>query len=430
MTGGSTLDMATAIPSATEQISYTDLYARWEAGNWSATTIDFSQDRIDWHERLTDEQRRGMLWFFTLFFHGEDAVADNLSPYIDAAPLEEQTYFLTTQQVDESRHSVFFNRFMHEVVGVGDGTAGGGLAATEPQLSWGHRMLFSRLDRMADELRADRSTLQLAKAVTMYHILIEASVAQPGQHLVEDALEALDVLPGFREGMRHVAMDEQRHIAFGVRLLADLYADDPEPIGKAIIDTVVECAAWGIGLAMPPGLDRRYTESWGFTIEAIIAEAARSNEAKLRAIGLPLDEMDNLPWDPAMPPEERAKRAVAMYEAGYIGPREGEAARDEYAMTLLFDEVARNARADVLPAGSTIQWSFGDAPPWYVELNNGSTAARQGRAPEPTLTIDVRFDDWVDVIAGRADARKLLLRRRLRPSGDLRTLVKLPKLFG
>ena len=61
-----------------------------------------------------------------MFFHGEDAVADNLSPFIDAAPREEQKYFLATQQVDEARHAVFFKRFMHEVVGRGDGTVAGG----------------------------------------------------------------------------------------------------------------------------------------------------------------------------------------------------------------------------------------------------------------------------------------------------------------
>ena len=43
-------------------------------------------------------------------------MADNLSPFIDAAPREEQKYFLTTQQVDEARHAIFFKRFMHEVV--------------------------------------------------------------------------------------------------------------------------------------------------------------------------------------------------------------------------------------------------------------------------------------------------------------------------
>ncbi|MBJ7330797.1 MAG: ribonucleotide-diphosphate reductase subunit beta [Solirubrobacteraceae bacterium] len=423
--------MATAIPSATEQISYTDLYARWEAGNWSATQIDFSQDRIDWHERLTEEQRRGMLWFFTLFFHGEDSVADNLSPYIDAAPTEEQTYFLTTQQVDEARHSVFFHRFMDEVIGVGDGTPGGSLAATEPQLSWGHRMLFARLDRMADELRADRSKLQLAKAVTLYHVIVEASMAQPGQHIIEDRLEEMDILPGFREGMRQVAMDEQRHIAFGVRLLADLHQEDPETICPAILETIAECAAWGIGVSIPPGMDRAFTSAWGFEIEDLVEEAARSNEAKLRAIGLPIDDLGTeIPWDPATTPRERAERAVTMYAAGYIGPRDGEASRDEYPMQLLFEEIARSARTDVLPPGSTIQWSFSDATPWYVQLDNGSTAAHQGRADKPTLTLDVAFDDWVDVIAGRTDPRSLLLRRKLRPKGDLRALVKLPRLFG
>ena len=51
-------------------------------------------------------QRRAALWNYALFFWGEDSVADNLSPFIDAAPREEQKYFLATQQVDEARHAV------------------------------------------------------------------------------------------------------------------------------------------------------------------------------------------------------------------------------------------------------------------------------------------------------------------------------------
>ena len=55
----------------------------------------------------------------------------------DAAPREEQKYFLATQQVDEARHAVFFKRFMHEVVGRGDGSVAGGLEATRGELTWG-----------------------------------------------------------------------------------------------------------------------------------------------------------------------------------------------------------------------------------------------------------------------------------------------------
>src|SRR5438270_11172364 len=93
----------TALP--TDQISYEDLYARWEKGNWRATEIDFSEDRRQWHEEFDDLKRRAALWNYAMFFHGEDSVTDNLSPFIDAAPREEQKYFLATQQVDEARHA-------------------------------------------------------------------------------------------------------------------------------------------------------------------------------------------------------------------------------------------------------------------------------------------------------------------------------------
>src|SRR5881394_1875727 len=120
----------------TDAISYSDLYARWERGNWRATELDFSEDARQWREDFTEFERQAALWNYCLFFWGEDAVADNLSPYIDAAPLEEQKYFLATQQVDEARHAVFFGRFMREVVQRGD-DIGGSLAATAPELTWG-----------------------------------------------------------------------------------------------------------------------------------------------------------------------------------------------------------------------------------------------------------------------------------------------------
>ena len=76
------------------------------------------------------------------------------------------------------------------------------------------------LHRVVDELRRDRSRTKLAQAVTMYHFVVEATLAQPGQHFISDYLAARDVLPGFRAGMRNVALDEQRHIGFGVKLPA------------------------------------------------------------------------------------------------------------------------------------------------------------------------------------------------------------------
>src|SRR5438067_8455227 len=239
----------------TDAVSYADLYARWERGNWRATELDFTEDARQWREEFTEFERQAALWNYCLFFWGEDAVADNLSPYIDAAPLEEQKYSLATQQVDEARHAVFFKRFMHEVCGIGDGSMASGLSEIKPQLTVGFRKIFDRLDEMADELRKDRSRAKLAAAVTLYHIVIEASLAQPGQHFICSYLEERNQLPAFREGMENIATDEQRHIGFGVKLLSDLRREDPVGVPKAVARTLREVTRFTSQVLMPPGWD-------------------------------------------------------------------------------------------------------------------------------------------------------------------------------
>src|SRR4051794_13010946 len=197
--------MSAPVTSVTDAISYDDLYARWERGNWRATEIDFGQDRVDWRERLTEEQRRSALWLYTLFFHGEDSVTDNLSPYIEAAPLEEQKYFLTTQQVDEARHAIFFSRFFKEVIGVGGSSYADRLNAVDQDLTYGIKKVFELLNHVTDELRrGDHSKPKLAQAIASYHFIVEGTLAQTGQHFIADYLERMDVLPGFRSGMQNV----------------------------------------------------------------------------------------------------------------------------------------------------------------------------------------------------------------------------------
>src|SRR5919109_2902372 len=293
-----------------QRVSYDDLYRRWEKGNWSATEIDLSEDRRQWHEEFGDLERRAALWNYAMFFHGEDSVADNLSPFIDAAPREEQKYFLATQQVDEARHVVFFNRFMHEVVERGDGTVASSLEATRPELTWGFVKTFEMLDRVVEELRRDRSRTKLAQAVTMYHFVVEATLAQPGQHFISDYLTERDLLPGFRAGMRNVSLDEQRHIGFGVKLLRDLAAEDPE-VPDAVAEQLRAVTPVSLAVFVPPGWDTRYVECFGFTLEQIYEEGAKSFEAKFRAAGLPVEDLPGpqiMPMD--MSPADRARRGL------------------------------------------------------------------------------------------------------------------------
>src|SRR4051794_10698187 len=379
---------------------------------------------------MTAHERRAALWNDAMFFHGEDAVTDDLGPFIDAAPREEQKYFLATQQVDEARHAVFFKRFMDEVVGRGDGTVAGGLRATEPELTWGFRRTFALLHEITSELRRDRSRVALARAVTMYHIVVEALLAQPGQHFISDYLEKRDVLPGFRAGMKQVALDEQRHIGFGVKLLHDLAQEDPE-VPAAVAELIRQVTPYSLAVFIPPGWDRSYTECFGFTLEEIYTEGARSLDQKLRAAGMPLE---SLPGPQVFPIElsaaERAEYGLAMLRAGFLGPPNGVPPRDPAAMELLFSSVARAVDHRTAPDGPfTVQWEFENAEPWHVVVNNGSTAHAAGRAPQVDLEVHCRFEDWVDIVAGRLDPRRALATRRLRPHGSPRALWAARSLF-
>jgi len=436
--------MATATPTSSttdsnlaslpaDAISYSDLYSRWERGNWCATELDFTEDARQWREEFTEFERHAAMWNYCLFFWGEDAVADNLSPYIDAAPLEEQKYFLTTQQVDEARHAVFFKRFMQEVCGVGDGSASSGLMAIKPQLTSGFRKIFDRLDTMADELRADRSPSQLAAAVTLYHIVIEAALAQPGQHFICSYLEERDQLPAFRSGMQNIAADEQRHIGFGVKLLSDLNREDPVGVPKAVARILRDVTRYTSQVLMPPGWDERYLTVFNYTFDTIGVEGLTSMTTKLRSAGLAIE---TLPGPPLMPPGleplEISKRGRALAKAGVVGVREGPSSRDPETVALIFDTVRRQVSpSHGLTRPTTFQWEFTDPdiPTWHLTVDNGSSVVEQGEAPGPDLRLRLSYQDWVDIVGQRLDPVRALATGRLRPRGNPLALARLTKVF-
>ncbi len=416
-----------------DAISYEDLYARWERGNWQATELDFTEDARQWREDFTEFERKAALWNYSLFFWGEDAVADNLSPYIDAAPKEEQKYFLTTQQVDEARHAVFFKRFMQEVCGIGDGSMDSGLRAIKPQLTPGFRKIFDRLDTMADELRADRSPAQLAAAVTLYHIVIEAALAQPGQHFICSYLERRDALPAFRQGMQNIATDEQRHIGFGVKLLSDLNREDPVGVPKAVARILRDVTRYTAQVLMPPGWDERYITVFGATYDEVGVEGLTSMTTKLRSAGLAAETLPGpalLP--PGLTPLEVSQRGRTLAQAGVIGVREGPSKRDSETVALLFDMIRRQVNPEHgLKRATTFQWEFTDpdVPTWHLIVNNGSSTVTEGASANPDLRLAIAYQDWVDIIGERLDPRRALATGKLRPRGNPLALRKLMKAF-
>jgi len=426
--------MSVASQRLMDNISYEDLYKRWEQGNWSAYDIDFSADVAGW-AGLSDIQRASAMWIYSMFFYGEDRVADTLAPYITAAPTEEQSYFLATQQVDEVRHSVFFHRFFKEVIGVGGDSIQQTLASTLPQLNWGYRGVFDRLDLMAEELRKDRSLPKYAQAITLYHLIVEGSLAQPGQHFIEDFFASEETLPGFSAGIANVSRDEQRHIGFGVKVLSELLREGApgyEECRAAVTELLREVLPYGPAVFYPPNMDREYTECYGFSLEDIFAFGLKLIRQRWRTIGYPVEEMPPgvFPFDPEADEREVAERQVKLMEAGILGPPDSVPQSSLELQRLYFDVIERVVNPKAANGSRLVyQWRFSDAEPWHLVIDNGSTYAEAGEAPNPNVVLET---SWADFIAtGKPDANPLMmmLTRRIRPKGSLRELARMRRVF-
>lgn len=417
---------------AADQIDFVDLYRRWEAGNWSAMDIDFTQDKVDWNERFDDFMRKAARWNYSLFFFGEDEVADQLSPFIDAAPLEEHKYFLTTQQVDEARHAIFFSRFFKEVIGVAGDSYADRLKAADQDLTYGIKKVFGTLESVTNELRrGDHSKAKLAQAVTLYHFVVEGTLAQTGQHFISDYLERMDVLPGFRAGMVNVEKDEQRHIAFGVKLLADLKRQDPEVV-PAVREILGEVLPYMVGVFRPPGDDERYIEVFGETLLGVSVTGSKQLEMRLGAAGFNAYGPDGvLPFfDPDESHETRAARAFVMQRAGFFSGGTEPIRSDEEAVGYYFDLVANSVSPNnKLRTPATLLWNFSDAGPWHVKVDGAKATAARGAVDSPDVTFSCDLATWIGVANGFVPLGKALFGRKLKLKGSPRTIAKLPSLF-
>jgi len=427
--------MSVASQSLMDNVTYEDLYTRWEHGNWSAYDLDFSGDKAGW-EALSEIQKRSAMWIYSMFFYGEDRVADTLAPYITAAPTEEQSYFLATQQVDEVRHSVFFHRFFKEVIGVGGETLQQTLSSTLPQLNWGYRGIFDRLDLMAEELTRDRSIPKYAQAITLYHLIVEGSLAQPGQHFIEDFFASEESMPGFSSGIANVSRDEQRHIGFGVKVLSELLGEGApgwEENRAAVTELLREVLPYGPAVFIPPNMDREYSECYGFSLEDIFAFGLKLIRQRWRTIGYPVEEMPPgvFPFDPEASAEDVAANQVKLMMGGILGPPDAQPEATPELQKIYFEVVKRAANPKAANGSAlTYQWRFTDAEPWHVVIDNGSTRAEPGEAPNPTVTLEASWKDFVGMSKPEASPVRMILTRKVRPRGKIREIARMRKVFG
>ena len=270
-------------------LDYRQLYELWERQQWATQDLDFTQDRIDWHERIDEDERFQRMYGLSSFFVGEQRVAAELGPMMRAAPDEDMRIFLCTQIADEARHVAFFDRFYSEVGVLESDNLEGRLAETSEHLNkeFGElfdEMLRSRVDRLANEPE-DLETL--VEAVTIYHMVIEGMLALTGQHFIMDYNERMGTLPGFVKGFTLVARDEHRHVAFGARFLRDMARRDPRHT-EAIQRTLAEVAPVADAVLRPKWFDGSDDEPmlFGVSVNETRAFALKALERRMKVIGL------------------------------------------------------------------------------------------------------------------------------------------------
>ena len=405
--------------------SYRDLYLRWERLNWSVSDLDFTQDREDWLA-LDETYKERLLWTLSQFYVAEQRVAATLTPYILAARGEGQRRFLATQCVDEARHTVFFDRWFQEVVAVGDADLARRIRTSRDRVGPGFAPLFDEyLEDVTSDLRTHPQDIRrYAKAVAMYHIVIEGVLALTGQKFILAWARDNQLLPGFRAGFTAVARDESRHVAFGARVIRDLLDEDPtliEPIHEGVRETL----HLGTRLFQPPNGDVTYTSVFAYSLGDLFNYGSIQLEKKMRAIGIPLPfvEVDLPTMDAAWPPpggglipsDARQKATSSVLRAlGAMTP--GLAP----GLALMALHLAFDAEA---AGGADLVWEFNlqgkGGGIFTVDVHDGAcdvVIGRGRRAPDVVYEMDATT--WLAMAQSRVTGDEAVLLGRLRITGN------------
>jgi ribonucleoside-diphosphate reductase beta chain len=246
---------------------------------WDARAIDLAPDARAW-PGLPAERRRRLTTLLAGFRVGDDAVFEHIAPFAEAArntsmasaeSLMAWVFYL--QRRDEERHTLFFDRIAAEVLGLPGATPDERLAAARAHAPAAVLELFEvRLPALAAELAAGR--IGLGEGVGLCHMLLEGIVFHAGQLALLDDL-ADGALPGVREGVERVELDERWHIGFGLRCLIEAQPS-PDLLEDMLARAEDAAAAWGD--AVPPATRERAARMCARRLSVVHLIEARAAE--------------------------------------------------------------------------------------------------------------------------------------------------------
>jgi ribonucleoside-diphosphate reductase beta chain len=262
------------------------LYRHWEESQWSPWEVDLSTDREQW-EAMDD--RSLVSFVLGSLMVAEERITTKFSGLVGADGSEEEVTFLATQQVDEARHMQFYARFQDEVVSEPALIAAHVQRARE-QVSPAFRTIFDdKLVAAHERLLANPGDVAAKVAfVTIYHLILEATLGLTTFEFSTRFMEREGLLPGFVAGYTKIHHDEHRHIGYGIWFLRGAVARE-EAIGDVVRAALRDLLpAVAESLSPPAGADASVL---GASAQELRAFALDGLTRRLNVIGVPLDSL-------------------------------------------------------------------------------------------------------------------------------------------
>lgn len=216
------------VEEALDEAAYTLWRKAVKTGAWDPAEIDLSEDK-EQYEQLDEPARIYLERFCSAFYNAEENVAVVFCPWIMAAPSFWQQAFLSTQLVEEFKHTDFFDRYFKEVFGEEKRQEALANPVHDTLEERGER-LVSSLNDASDE--GDR-TMRFVEGVTHYQGIIEGVQANTGYQIFLNVFARNGLMPGLSEGFKQIQRDEGRHVSFGLQVLRN-YAHQDERYARRI----------------------------------------------------------------------------------------------------------------------------------------------------------------------------------------------------
>ncbi|MED1644416.1 R2-like ligand-binding oxidase [Brevibacillus agri] len=212
-------ELIPGLDKTTDEVAW-DLYRKAiRFGTWDPAAIDLSQDKKDF-EALDEDLKGYLIHFCTGFLDAEENVALKFCPWIMLGSSTEQQAFLSTQLLEEFKHTEFFMRYFKEVFG--RERIFGVKNIVQQNLDERAKKMLAALEQGPEEREA-----ALVEGLTHYQGIIEGVQAMTGYDVYQAVYGSKGLLPGLAEGFARIKEDEGRHVGFGLRMLK-LLARNPE----------------------------------------------------------------------------------------------------------------------------------------------------------------------------------------------------------